>query len=67
MWILLALNIYYKGCPFIRLERKLLGIPTWLGVHEYLRVFTDNPPKIFINASTLLMFFGIMFAFLVNY
>jgi len=67
LWILFGINLYYKGCPFIRVERKLLGIPTWLGVHEYLRIFTPNPPKSIITAITLTTFITVMFAFWVTY
>ena len=67
MFLLLAINIYYKGCPFIRLERKLLGIPSWIGIHEYLRIFIPNPPKSVIMAITLLTFATIMFAFWITY
>jgi len=67
LWILLGINIYYKGCPFIRLERKLLGIPSWIGIHQYLTLLTPNPPKFIMVGSTLLTFLGIMFAFWVTY
>lgn len=67
MLLLSAINIYYKGCPFIRVERKLLGIPTWIGVHEYLRIFTRKPSTSLINATTILAFAGLMFAFWIAY
>lgn len=67
MLLLLAINIYYKGCPFIRVERKLLGIPTWVGIHEYLRVFTPTPSTLLINATTIIAFAGLMFAFWKTY
>ena len=67
MLLLLGLNIYYKGCPFIRAERTLLGIPSWIGIHEYLRVFTPTPATSLINATTILAFAGLMFAFWITY
>ena len=67
MWLLLAINIYYKGCPFIRIERKLLNIPTWIGIHEYLRVFTPTPATSLINATTIAAFSGLMLAFWITY
>lgn len=64
MWILLGINIYYKGCPFIQLERKLLGAPTWIGVHEYLRIFTPKPSARLINGTALVAFVTLMIMFL---
>ena len=60
IWMLLGINIYYKGCPFIRMERKLLGIPTWIGIHEYLRIFTPNPSAMLINGTTIAAFAVLM-------
>jgi hypothetical protein len=67
MLTLLAINIHYKGCPFIRMERKLLGIPSWIGIHEYLRAFTPNPHKKLINAMTLATALLLMLAFWIAY
>jgi hypothetical protein len=67
MLILLAINIYYKGCPFIRMERKLLNIPSWIGIHEYLRAFTPTPSKSVINLTTIAAFSVLMLLFLINY
>ena len=67
MWFLLAINIYYKGCPFIRLDRRLLNIPSWIGLHEYLRAFTQKPATSLINATTIAAFSVLMTAFWINY
>lgn len=67
MLLLLAINIHYKGCPFIRVERKLLGIPSWIGIHEYLRAFTPNPHKKLINAMTLATVVLLTIAFWISY
>ncbi len=67
MIVLLAINIHYKGCPFIRLERKLLNIPSWIGIHEYLRIFTPNPPTSLINATTIAAFSALMLSFWITY
>lgn len=67
MWMLLLINIYYKGCPFIRLERKLLNIPSWLGIHECLRLFTQTPPTSLINLTSITMFSALMLAFWITY
>jgi hypothetical protein len=67
MLMLLAINYYYKGCPFIRVERKLLNIPSWIGIHEYLRVFTPKPSKSLINATTMIASSIIIVAFWFTY
>jgi hypothetical protein len=69
MWLLLAINIYYKGCPFIHMERKLLRNRSWIGIHEWLRVFAGikHPSTQLINYSTLVVFLVIMVAFWKNY
>ncbi len=69
MWLLLAINIYYKGCPFIRMERKLLRNRSWIGIHEWLRVFAgiNEPSTQLINYSTITTFALIMLAFWINY
>lgn len=69
MWLLLAINIYYKGCPFIHMERKLLRNRSWIGIHEWLRVFAGikEPSSQLINYSTIAAFVVIMVAFWKNY
>ncbi len=67
MLVLFAINIYYKGCPFIRVERKLLGIPTWIGVHECLRIITPTPSTSLINTITISAFICLMWSFWITY
>jgi hypothetical protein len=67
MWILLGINIYYKGCPLITLERKLLRNPSWIGIHEWLRTFILNPSAKLINGLSFMMFTTLMVAFWANY
>ncbi len=67
MLLLLAINIYYKGCPFIRMERKLLGIPTWIGVHECLRIVTPTPSTSLINTISIVAFTCLMVSFWITY
>ena len=67
MLLLLAINIYFKGCPLITLERKLLRNPSWIGIHEWLRTFTPNPSSKLINGLSFMIFTTLMVAFWANY
>jgi hypothetical protein len=69
MWVLFGINIYYKGCPFIRVERKLLRNQSWIGIHEWLRVFAgiEDPSIQLINYSTIAAFAVIMLLFWIKY
>lgn len=62
------INIYFKGCPLIRIERKLLNHKSWIGIHEYLRVMgIKSPSKRLIELITILGFIIIFVAFYYTY
>lgn len=66
--VIALMNIYYRGCPFIRIERNLLQIPSWIGVHEYLRVIgIKEPSRKLIETTTIIAFLLLLLSFWLNY
>lgn len=66
--VLVGVNCYYRACPLILLERKLLGNPKWIGIHEILRVFgLKNPSKQFIEKISIGLVSLLFIAFWMRY